>query len=415
MLISSSASIPSSCTQDIDSAFWKLWQQHQDYLYRCCRKWMGNPTDAEDALSRAMLKAWEKVRDCTDDIKNFKAWLTKLTYNVCADIHRERNRSAVGVDSLDTIAIGSQTQLMSQEKTPVRAAMQRELELFFRYAIDELPDRLRETFILHFESELSYPDIAEQLNISYDNVRKRISQARAILRQRFNENFGEDGTDSDLSNPQSRVSPQSAKGKKSKNIVEKKPVTEEIEKREIVVSGEVQEPVLVNGQSDGDIGEREIVTGGEVQEVAVCVLHLSAKDYSPLRILGNSLGDDSEKAIAPNPYSRSLSESWESQKAPGVQASLMLPAQGCCTISDCNPLYSQFLNRENQYLTHVRSHFPRSRQGAGGISRNGASSVSPFLLYRRIWADSGGGWLSSIRKIGREKIALNQFLQPIAF
>lgn len=414
MLSCSSSSFPCSSTQDIDSAFWKLWQDNQDYLYRCCRKWMGNPTDAEDALSRAMLKAWEKARDGTDDIKNFKAWLTKLTYNLCADIHREHNKGAAGVDSLDTIAIGNETELISQEETPVRAAMERELELFFRGAIDELPDRLRETFILHFESGLSYQNIAEQLGISYDNVRKRISQARAILRQRFNENFGEDGTDSDLSNPKSRVSPQSAKGKKSLNIVEKKPVTEEIEEREIVADGEVQESVLVNAQSDGEIGEREIVAGGEVQEAAVCVLHRGANDYSPLRIFANSLGDDSEKAIAPNAYSRVLSESWESQKPLGVEASLMLPAQGCCTISDCNPLYSQFLNRENQYLTDVRSRQMRSGQRARGISRSLASSVSLFPLYWRMWTDSGG-WLSSIRKIGRQKIALNQFLQRIAF
>ena len=220
---------------------------------------------------------------------------------------------------------------------------------------------MRETFILHFESGLSYPDIAEQLGISYDNARKRISQARAILRQGFNENFSEDGTESDLSNPKSRVSPQSAKGKKSKSISEKKPVKKEIEEREIVARGEVQEPIVVNAQSDGEIKEREIVVGEEKQEAAVCVVHLGAKDYSPLRILANSLGNDSEKAIAPNAYSGLLSESGESQKALGVQASLMLPAQGCCTISDCNPLYSQFLNRENQYLTDVRSREMRSR------------------------------------------------------
>ena len=235
--------------------------------------------------------------------------------------------------------------------------MRGQVELFFRDAIDELPDRLRETFILHFESRLSYQNIAEQLGISYDNVRKRLSQARAILRQRFNENFGEDGTDSDLSNPKSRVSPPSAIGKKSQNIVEKKLVTEEIE-------------------------EREIVAGEEQQEAAVCVLHLGAKDYSPLRILANSLGNDSEKAIADRAYSGLVSESWESQKALGVQAALMLPAQGCCTISDCNPLYSQFLNRENQYLTDVRSREMRWRQRAAGISRSVASSVSLFPLYR---------------------------------
>ncbi|MEG4224561.1 sigma-70 family RNA polymerase sigma factor [Microcoleus sp. N9_B2] len=288
MLISSSASVPCSCTQDIDSAFWKLWQDNQDYLYRCCRKWMGNPTDAEDALSRAMLKAWEKARDCTDDIKNFKAWLTKLTYNLCADIHRERNRGAVGVDSLDTIAIGNETELISQEETPVRAAMQRELKLFFRGAIDELPDRLRETFILHFESGLSYPDIAEQLGISYDNVRKRISQARAILRQRFNENFGEDGTDSDLSNPKSRVSPQSAKPRKWKKTAQKEQVAGEItlsgklEQVQIVAGVELPEaalsvtqiePVLVDAKFDQKLEEIEIVTDGELQQVALSVPH----------------------------------------------------------------------------------------------------------------------------------------------
>jgi len=262
---------------------------------------------------------------------------------------------------------------------------------------------LRETFILHFESGLSYPDIAEQLGISYDNVRKRISQARAILRRRFNENFGEDGTDSDLSNPKSRVSPQSAKGKKSQNIVEKKPVTEEIEEREIVAGGEVQEPVLVNTQSDGDIGEREIVAGGEVQEAAVCVLHRGAKDYSPLRILANSLGDDSEKAIAPNAYSRVLSESGESQKALGVQVALQ-PAQAVVPSATAIRCIPSFSTPENQYLTDVRSPEMRSRQRAGGISRQRArgisrslaSSVSLFPLYRRMWADSGGGWLSSL-------------------
>lgn len=244
---------------------------------------------------------------------------------------------------------------------------------------------MRETFILHCESELSYPDIAEQLGISYDNVRKRISQARAILRQRFNKNFGEDGTDSDLSNPQLRVPTQSAKGKKSKNIVEKKTVTEEIEEREIVADGEVQEPVLVNGQSDGDIGEREIVAGGEQQEAAVCVVHLGAKDYSPLRILANSLGEDSEKAIAPNAYSGLLSESWESQKALAVEASLMQPAQGCCSISDCNPLYSQFLNRENQYLTDVRS--PQAYRA----SVPEAYRAAVRLLYRLFYCTGGSG------------------------
>jgi predicted DNA-binding protein YlxM (UPF0122 family) len=61
------------------------------------------------------------------------------------------------------------------------------LEIFFCLAIDDLPKRLRETFVLYFEKQYSYQEIATELNISYPNVRKRISQARNILRERYEE------------------------------------------------------------------------------------------------------------------------------------------------------------------------------------------------------------------------------------
>lgn len=50
-------------------------------------------------------------------------------------------------------------------------------------AIHELPIRIRETFVLHFYEELSHQEIAQKQEISYPNVCKRISQARAILRE----------------------------------------------------------------------------------------------------------------------------------------------------------------------------------------------------------------------------------------
>ena len=47
---------------DIEKVFWQEWSAIQDQLYRCCLKLMNfNPTNAEDALSRAMLHCWEDV------------------------------------------------------------------------------------------------------------------------------------------------------------------------------------------------------------------------------------------------------------------------------------------------------------------------------------------------------------------
>ncbi|MEH2411457.1 RNA polymerase sigma factor [Nostoc sp.] len=97
----STISKQSALALDIRSIFWQQWQQYRDYLYCCCVKWMGgNQTDAEDALSRAMLKAWEKVQKYAGEITNFKAWLTTLTHNLCVDIHRERSRGANRVEDI---------------------------------------------------------------------------------------------------------------------------------------------------------------------------------------------------------------------------------------------------------------------------------------------------------------------------
>ena len=70
--------------------------------------------------------------------------------------------------------------------------------MVIRRAIGNLPPRLRETFILHFYEDLSYPEIAQRQEISYQNVCKRISQARKILQEELRGYFiGEEATDRD--------------------------------------------------------------------------------------------------------------------------------------------------------------------------------------------------------------------------
>ncbi|WP_071190937.1 RNA polymerase sigma factor [Trichormus sp. NMC-1] len=171
MYVCDSSLLSSVEYQNLNSDFWQLWQEYQDYLYRCCVKWMGNAIDGEDVLSQAMLKAWDKIRNSTVEIKNFKTWVTKLTYNLCVDIHRERRRGGKQVESLDAIGFEYQEEIASQEEENlILVATQQELDNFFCLAMDELPPKLRETFILHFKEELSYKEIAEKLNISYENV-----------------------------------------------------------------------------------------------------------------------------------------------------------------------------------------------------------------------------------------------------
>ncbi|NEO96274.1 MAG: RNA polymerase sigma factor [Moorea sp. SIO3G5] len=168
------------------TAFWQLWLLNQDYLYGRCVSWMGgDPTNAEEALSLARIKAWEKLPHHAQKITNPKAWLTKITHNLCVDLNRKRHKGAIGMESIEEIAVAEHQTLASSEYSPESAILRRELKMFICREIKALSPQLREPFMLRFYQDIPYPDIAKKLAISVDNVYKRIQQARAILQKQL--------------------------------------------------------------------------------------------------------------------------------------------------------------------------------------------------------------------------------------
>lgn len=227
----------------INSAFWQQWQKYRNDLYNFCLKCMnGNVTEAEEALSRAMLKAWEKLQNYTGQIVNIKAWLTRLTHNICVDIHREHSRRAKSLENIELYASDEQQEKFFFDNTKETDLEINEKKTLICQAIHNLPSRLRETFILHFYRELSYQEIAQQQNISYQNVCKRISQARAILREELRDYFIEpDETPTKLSEQNAEVEPI-----ENENLTSSQEV-KEVEEIEIAVN-ELSQPVEISKQ-----------------------------------------------------------------------------------------------------------------------------------------------------------------------
>ncbi len=169
-------------SQGDTTAFWGIWQLYQDNMFfRYCLRWMsGNYEDAEDALSNASMKAWKGFQISACDITNVKGWLVRLLHNHCIDMRRARERrvrSILLVEDIDGVSEKTAAVQESAEDVVLR----REMNLCIHRAIDGLPPRLREPSRLRFFDELPYRDIASQLNLTPENVRKRLQQARALL------------------------------------------------------------------------------------------------------------------------------------------------------------------------------------------------------------------------------------------
>ena len=168
-----------------ESAFWVLWKQYQRHLYVICLRQMnGAHFDAADAVSRAMLVAQSKLPAYAAHIEHLEAWLTRLTCNVCLDMHRERQRAARGRVSLDESVAGEDPAL-SCNHSPEDDYLACEVREIVAAAINELPTSLHDAANLRFVQETSYPVIARMLSITVENARKRVQQARAILRRRI--------------------------------------------------------------------------------------------------------------------------------------------------------------------------------------------------------------------------------------
>ncbi|NER28209.1 MAG: sigma-70 family RNA polymerase sigma factor, partial [Symploca sp. SIO1C4] len=200
----SGGTLTGTAPDDIVSKFWQQWQEQKDQLFRCCLKLMNfNSNDAEDALSQAMLKAWEKVQKYAGKIDNLKAWLVQLTRNLCIDIIRQRSKGAAGVDSLEWVGATDNVDTASAVDTPEKALEKEEKATVIKNAIASKPERLRNSFILHFYQQRSHTEIAEEQGISYDNVCKRISLARKELKERLRGYFqGTDGEVATVGTPQ---------------------------------------------------------------------------------------------------------------------------------------------------------------------------------------------------------------------
>ena len=113
------------------NAFWLIWLQYYTILKQRCIGWTSSTADAEDALSIASLRCYEKLTKAAANINNIEAWLTTVTFNICMDIHRGYRRES----TLSLQAPQVDTILDKLEKQELHGKLSK--------GIDALPERLR--------------------------------------------------------------------------------------------------------------------------------------------------------------------------------------------------------------------------------------------------------------------------------
>jgi RNA polymerase sigma factor (sigma-70 family) len=169
------------------AAFATLMRVHNRRLYRLARAALRSPTEAEDALQDAYLRAFQSLHQFRGDA-SLSTWLSRLLLNECFGRLRRSNRRQnvipiVGApEEIDAVAD-------LDDDSPDRVTDRAQIRALLEAKLDELPQDFRIVFVLRSIEELSVEETAQTLDLPEATVRTRHFRSKALLRESLAREF----------------------------------------------------------------------------------------------------------------------------------------------------------------------------------------------------------------------------------
>jgi len=145
---------------------------YRDRLFQHALYIVKDGQEAYDVVQEVFIRSMREARLFDPDF-HIKAWLFRVTSNLCYNIVRDRRRRGGILESL-----GRRDEVPASQDDRVRDGERRD-EVLAR--MEGLSEDHREILILRYYDDLSYNEIADVLGIRLGTVMSRLSRARGRL------------------------------------------------------------------------------------------------------------------------------------------------------------------------------------------------------------------------------------------
>ena len=160
--------------KDDFSAYESLFKRYYQELYRFAYNYLRDQVPSEEMAQEVFLYLWEK-RDQIEIKTTLKTYLYSAVKNKCLNyIKYEVPRKQELEESHLSLMITNQ---------PEEGAESEKLKKYITAAIDQLPNKCRQIFVLSRNAGLTYEEIAEEMDISVKTVENQMSIALKKLRE----------------------------------------------------------------------------------------------------------------------------------------------------------------------------------------------------------------------------------------
>lgn len=159
------------------ASFQVLYERHWGGLYIHALKMLDDEDEAKDVVQEVFIGLWNKKQ--TLDIKSSPgAYLFSAVRNKVLNLIRDKKTRAGYIDLFSLY--------IDQHSNEVLEGIQeKELLKAIEEVIQSLPEKMKKIFELSRKEHLSHRDISEKLDISEKTVKRQVSNALHILRDKL--------------------------------------------------------------------------------------------------------------------------------------------------------------------------------------------------------------------------------------
>lgn len=163
-------------------AYAQLMDRYRESIYFMMLKMVKNTDDAEDLTIEAFGKAFNRLHQYSPSYA-FSTWLFKIASNNCIDFIRKKRIKVTSMDSGIKTDDGEVVfyDAKSSGKDPEQHVIHKQKVLMMRELVSRLKPRYRILVEKRYFEELSYEEIATELNLPLGTVKAQLFRARDFL------------------------------------------------------------------------------------------------------------------------------------------------------------------------------------------------------------------------------------------
>jgi len=148
----------------------------QKKIFLICLGFSRNASDAQDLTQEVYLKAYRNILSLSE-LSLAKFWLFRIARNTCLNFCKKHRLSDISVYEM----IQPNMDLQNPEFNMIHQEQLYALKL----AIQNLPKKQRDVFVMKEYAELSYEEIAKTLQIKQGTVMSRLNRARQAIKEKI--------------------------------------------------------------------------------------------------------------------------------------------------------------------------------------------------------------------------------------